>query len=163
MIALSKVVSSAIQAGLRLITALVTSKTDARECYDVAPYGWVSSPIAKTTAVYMDTANRMDNVIVGYIVKAAKPVNEGESMMYSTDTSGALKYYVYATATNITIGTGTPVNHFTQWEGLNTALATYLAGLDAAITAGIAGAGGAYVPPAPLNITGAKTTNVLTN
>jgi hypothetical protein len=163
MIILSKTISTRIDKAFRFVKTVCFGKNDVRESYEAGPYGFDSCPIPGVVAVYMDTVNKGDNVVVGY-ANANKIALPGESRMYSTDTSGVLKYFVYVQADKISIGTGTPVNHFTQYEALNMQLTSYMNALNVAITAGVASAGGAYTPPTtPLDISTSKTTNILTN
>ena len=168
------VIQTTLTNAMRSVQALVSgNKTTGisgtpTECL---PYGFDSCPIPGIVAAYTVTENnRQPGVILGYVNKnqIAQP---GESRVYSTDTTGTVKYFVYLQADKITIGTGTPANHFTQYEALNTALVT---GGDALVTqinnqlteiaAGIAAAGGTYTPTdITLDISAAETTNILTN
>lgn len=164
--AITKIKSSRIVNGIRLLTALVTGKNDVREYYETSPYGWDSSPVANVKAVYMSTLNRGDNVNTGYIAtdRIAQP---GESRMYSTDSSGSTKYFVYCYTDKVVIGTGSPSNHLTQFEALNEKLQDQISQINTqldAIQAGISSAGGSYVPVHIVeDFTGAKTNNILIN
>ena len=163
MILLANVKSTVIKAAMRLVTAISFGKTRVQESNEAGPYGWDSCPIPGCAAVYMDTTSKGDNVIIGYVGKnqIAQP---GESRMYCTDTNGTLKYFVYVKADKILIGNGTPVNHFVQWEALNTQLQAYFTDLNKAIGLGCTSGGGTYAPPtSPLDLSTAKTTNILTN
>lgn len=152
---------------MRTITSVLFGNKDVRESNEVSPYGWDSCPIAGVVAVYADTYSKGDNIVLGYANKN-QIATEGQSRMYSTDTAGALKYFVYCKDNQILIGTGTPTNHFTQWEALNTQLQSSVVNFINTqlplIATGIAGGGGSYTPGTmSLNITTAKTDNILTN
>lgn len=162
MIILSKTVSARVVNAMRLIKAICFGKNDVRECNEVGPYGWDSCPQPGVVAVYMDTTSKGDNVIVGYANKG-QICTPGESRMFFTDTAGALKYFVHVKEDKIVMGIGTPANHLTQWEGLNTALQAYFTSLNTAIGAGVVSGGGTYTPPSAPSLTTAKTTNILIN
>lgn len=162
MIVVSKVVSSVIIKGYRIVKAILFGKTDVRESTECSPYGWDSCSIPGVAAIYMDTSNKGDNVIVGYAgnLQICKP---GESRMYSTDTGGALKYFIHIKSDKIIMGAGAPINHLMQWEAFNTALSAYFTAQNTAIGTGIVSAGGTYTPPTAIDISTAKTTNILIN
>lgn len=165
MIILSEVKSSILQAAKRLVDMVCTGKADIRQVVETGPYGFDSSPIPGTRAVYVDTIGKQ-SVTVGYIGKNQK-AQPGESKMYSTDTGGVEKYFVYCYADKVSIGTGTPAKHFTRYEDLNTKLQDQISQINTqldAISAGISGAGGAYAPVHIVeDFSSAKTDNILTN
>lgn len=93
MIALVKYFSSAITNAKRIIKskgiggAVMTTK----EC---GPFGFDSQPQEGWTAIYAETSNKDEAVVVGYINKG-QLAEAGESRMYSVGTSGELLGYVY--------------------------------------------------------------------
>lgn len=81
MIALAKYFSSVIENGKRIIKSkgiggsVMTTK-------EVAPFGFDSQPLEGMTAIYSDTTNADESVIIGYINKN-QLAGIGESRMYS--------------------------------------------------------------------------------
>ena len=89
-----KVISTRISESKRLIKFLRLGKSDVQENYEVSPFGFDSNPIKDMVAVYSQTSEIGNSVIIGYINK--NQISEiGESRIYSTDADGLLKFYVY--------------------------------------------------------------------
>jgi hypothetical protein len=165
MIILSEVTNSVLQAAKRFVDMVCTGKKDIRSVVETGPYGFDSAPIPGVRAVYVDTIGQQ-NITVGYIGKNQK-AQPGESRMYSTDTGGVEKYFVYCYADKVAIGTGTPAKHFTRYEDLDTVLQDQITKINTqldAIATAIGGLGGSYVPVHIVeDFSSAKTDNILTN
>lgn len=86
MIALAKYFSSIIENGKRIIKSkgiggsVMTTK-------EVGPFGFDAQPPEGWTAIYADTTNADESVIIGYINKN-QLAGIGESRMYSVDAQG---------------------------------------------------------------------------
>lgn len=86
MIALAKYFSSIIENGKRIIKSkgiggsVMTTK-------EVGPFGFDAQPPEGMTAIYADTTNADESVIIGYINKN-QVAGIGESRMYSVDAQG---------------------------------------------------------------------------
>jgi hypothetical protein len=89
MIALAKYFSSIIENGKRIIKSkgiggsVMTTK-------EVGPFGFDAQPPEGMTAIYADTTNADESVIIGYINKN-QVAGIGESRMYSVGPSGDVR------------------------------------------------------------------------
>ena len=97
MITFSKMKSSTIEQGKRILKVLQFGAATAKESY---PFGFDSSPLENLTAIYAETTNKGEAVIIGYINKN-QIAELGGSRMYSLDSTGNLKAYAYARASGI--------------------------------------------------------------
>ena len=97
MITFSKMKSSTIEQGKRILKVLQFGAKTAKESY---PFGFDSSPLENWTAIYAETTNKGEAVIIGYINKN-QIAELGGSRMYSLDSTGNLKAYAYARASGI--------------------------------------------------------------
>lgn len=80
----------------RIVKVLRFGKTDTRTGKEAGPYGTDSNPIKGMRAIYAQTSNKKDRVIVGYLNKN-QLAEVGEHRTYSTDEDGNLKFYVWLT------------------------------------------------------------------
>jgi len=80
-----------ITSGKRILKVLEFGIKSADEC---SPFGVDSNPIPGMTAIYMDTSNSSDSVVVGYI-NENQLSGEGETRLFSVDSNGVLKSYVW--------------------------------------------------------------------
>jgi hypothetical protein len=94
MITYSKVKSSIIEQRKRILKVSEFGAKTAKESY---PFGFDSSPLENMTAIYAETSNKAEAVIIGYINKN-QVAEVGESRMYSLDEAGAVKAYLFARA-----------------------------------------------------------------
>ena len=93
MITLGKVRDSFVEKG-RLIIKSLTLK-GAATGKQVAPFGIDSNPFENLTAIYSDTTNDGEAVILGYINKQYV-TEKGEIRIYSVDETGEVMAYAYA-------------------------------------------------------------------
>jgi hypothetical protein len=156
--------------GVRTLKVVCFGKNDVRTPAECAPFGDDSNPIDGMKAIYAETTTNGQDVIIGYI-NTQQLAQQGERRMYATDVNGLeqVRIWLHGDGTVELGGTGAAgsnINHATQWEALNAQLQDYLTnpatGLLFQINAGIVSAGGAFTPPAPLNITTAKLTKIKT-
>ncbi len=94
MISLAKYFSSAIEQGKRILKVTQFGTKTAKECY---PFGFDSQPLEGMTAIYSETSNADESVIIGYISKN-QLAGKGESRMYSVDASGVPVAYILCDA-----------------------------------------------------------------
>lgn len=91
MIYFSKFSDSVIDGGKRLLKVLQFGAKSADECL---PFGVDSNPIKNMTAIYAETSNDSESVIIGYI-NENQLAQSGETRLFSVDSNGALKSYVW--------------------------------------------------------------------
>ena len=99
------------------------------ETIECSPYGIDSNPIKNTTAVYSSTMTSGSEVIIGYVNTKAKAL-VGETRLYSTDSSGNIKYNVWLTNDgNLRLGVSTDSIDYTdnlvKYNELSDSLGTY--------------------------------------
>ncbi len=97
MITLSKVRSSTIEQGKRILKVLQFGVKTAKEA---GPFGFDSSPLENWTAIYSETSNKGDSVIIGYINKNQLST-PGESRIFSLDSGGFLASSVVLRTTGV--------------------------------------------------------------
>jgi len=93
MITLAKVRDSFVEKGKLIIKALTLK--GAATAKQVTPFGIDSNPLGNWTAIYADTTNAGEAVILGYINKNYI-TEQGEIRIYSLGEDQAVKAYVYA-------------------------------------------------------------------
>lgn len=91
MITISRVKEIAIEKGYRILKVLQYGPKTADEC---SPFGDDSSPLAGMSAIFANTGEAGEPVIIGYLNKnqLAKP---GEKRFYSLKDNGDLSFYVW--------------------------------------------------------------------
>ena len=159
MVTLSKLKSVAIEQGQRILKVLQYGPKTANEC---GPFGLDSSPLENYTAIYAETANAGESLIIGYIQKN-QIAKQGEARLFSLDSNGLLKAEIFCKADGSIILNG-GVNSSVRYEPLNTELQklksdinTELLKLQTAITT----LGGTYSnAPLNLDITTAKSDTI---
>jgi hypothetical protein len=93
MITLAKVRDSFVEKGKMIIKALTLK--GASTAKQIGSFGIDSNPIDNYTAIYADTTNINESVIIGYINKHYI-TEKGEIRIYSLDSNSTVKSYVYA-------------------------------------------------------------------
>ena len=88
----SKFSSAVITAGKRILKLKQFGVKTAKEC---APFGFDSQPLEGMTAIYMETSNKEEAVVVGYVNKQ-QLAEGGESRMYAVGEDGAVVSYVWS-------------------------------------------------------------------
>ena len=117
MITLSKLKSVAIEQGQRILKVLQYGPKTANEC---GPFGLDSSPLENYTAIYAETSNVGESLIIGYIQKT-QLANPGEARLFSLDSNGILKAEIFCKADGTILLNG-GVNSSIRYEPLNTEL-----------------------------------------
>lgn len=98
MISLSKFKSAVIEGGKRIIKSLtIGGASTAKESY---PFGFDSQPLENWTAIYADTSNKDESVIIGYINKN-QLAGSGEARMYALGTSGEVVAFAYVRSSGV--------------------------------------------------------------
>ena len=159
MITLSKLKSVAIEQGKRILKVMQYGPKTANEC---GPFGLDSSPLENYTAIYAETANAGESLIIGYIQKN-QIAQQGEARLFSLDSNGLLKAEIFCKADGTIILNG-GVNSSVRYEPLNTELQklksdinTELLKLQTAVTT----LGGTYAnAPLNLDLTTAKSDTI---
>lgn len=160
MISLAKYFSATIESGKRILKVTQFGTKTAKEC---GPFGFDSQPPKGWTAIYAETTNKDESVIVGYINKNQLS-GAGESRMYSVGVGSEVKAYVVCDASGRITLNG---NEFSavRYENLETGINAQNALINAEFakiaTAINVLAPGAYVPaPVSTNITTAKSETI---
>ena len=159
MITLSKLKRVAIEQGQRILKVLQYGPKTANEC---GPFGLDSSPLENYTAIYAETANVGESLIIGYIQKN-QIAQQGEARLFSLDSNGLLKAEIFCKADGTIILNG-GVNSSIRYEPLNTELQKLKNDINSEfikIQTGITGVGGVYVnTPLNLDLTTAKSDTI---
>lgn len=97
MLTLSKLKSSSIEKGKRILKVFQFGAKTAKEC---GPFGFDGCAPENWTAIYSDTSNKDESVIIGYINKN-QLAEAGGSRIYALGSSGEVVGYVYARASGV--------------------------------------------------------------
>lgn len=161
MITYSKIRSSLIKAGLRI---LKVQQYGAKTVQEVSSFGDDGSPVDNMTAIYADTAENGEPVIIGYINEnqlAAK----GEKRLYSLDSNNAISFYIWL-KNNGTFEIGGTADNAVRYQKLDDSLQSQKTAINAElvkIQTAITGLGGVYVHvPITINTSSAKINEVKT-
>ena len=91
MIYFSKFFESAVELGKRI---LKVQQFGAKSANEVAPFGVDANPIKGMTAIYAETSNNSETVVIGYI-NENQLANSGELRLYSVDENKTLKSFIW--------------------------------------------------------------------
>jgi hypothetical protein len=166
MLTITKVISTELNSiSQRLIKVLGFGKNDIQKPIQASPFGDDSNPIKGMVAIYGDTNDLGEKVIIGYLNKdqLAEP---GEKRLYSVNSNGTVQAYAWLKA-NGDIHLNGDTDNAVRWAALNTQLQNQVTALNteyskiaAAINAIIPGL---YIPaPITLNINSAKIDDIKT-
>ena len=103
----------------RLIKVRVLGVTDIRTAFETNAFGIDSNPIKDMRAIYAETANKGERVIIGYLNKNQLAA-VGETRLFSTDANGNIKTYIWL-KNDATIEIGGNTKHMVRFEELQTA------------------------------------------
>ena len=163
MVKVSKIISSTIKSGRRILKILGLGKEDIQTSYESMPFGVDSVPIKDLIAIQMETSERGKTVIVGYINKN-QIADVGELRLYSLDATGAEQANVYLKKDGVLELNGNVDNAVkfipldAGLQSQTTAINAELVKIAAAINAIVPGS---YVPtPVTVNITNSKVESV---
>ncbi|MFN0254517.1 hypothetical protein [Pedobacter ureilyticus] len=136
----------------------------AKTADESAPFGDDSSPLSNMIAVYADTGEIGEPVIIGYLneMQLAKP---GEKRLYSLKSDGSLSFYAWL-HNDGTMELGGKVDNLVRYIPLSTGLAkhnTELSAELAKISLAIGSLGGSYTPGAvTMDVSGSKINEIKT-
>lgn len=161
MITFSKVRSSFIEKGKRVLKVF---EFGAKTAVEIAPFGDDSNPIANMTAIYADTGEAGDKIILGYI-NQSQLAEVGEKRIYSTDSNGAIKFFIWL-KNDGTCQIGGTDDNMVRYEKLDDALQAQKTDINvelAKIQSGIIAAGGSYAKlDISINTSAAKINEIKT-
>jgi len=159
MISLGKYFSSVIEQGKRILKVSQFGTKTAKESY---PFGFDSQPLQGMTAIYAETSNADESVIIGYINKN-QLVGPGESRMFSVDDSGAVVAYVRCDSAGRISLSGNAFSSV-RFENLQSALNSQNNLINAElskIAVSIGALGGSYiVAPVTIDISSSQSSDV---
>jgi hypothetical protein len=144
----------------RLVTKFLRNgKDDVQETKTALPFGFDCMPIKGMKAIYSQTSNMAEPVLIGFINE--KMVSEsGESGLYSTNDEGEIQVYLRLKKDG-TIHFGGEAGNLTRYQELNTGLQNYKTAVQvelgkiATVLNGIIP--GSYPPPVmSIDISGSK-------
>ena len=144
MISLAKFKSFTIEQGKRILKLTQFGAKTAKESY---PFGFDSVPLSDWTAIYAETSNKDESVIIGYINRK-QIAAMGESRMYSIGGDGEVKAFVWNKSNGDLWLNGSDYTA-TRYAPLNTALQDEknLINIELAkISTAISALGGSYIP-----------------
>ena len=170
MVKITKIISSAIKNGRRILKILRLGKEDIQTSFESMPYGVDSVPVKDLIAIQMETSEKGKSVVVGYINKN-QAASVGEIRIYATDTNGVEKGFVHLKNDGVITANGTEI----QLNGSTDNVVKFIP-LDAGLQsqAGLVNTNltqiaailntllpGSYVPtPVVVNIAGSKVVTV---
>lgn len=161
MITLSNVISVILKNGGRILKVAQYGAKTADEC---APFGDDSSPLKDMVAVYSDTGEIGEPVIIGYLneKQLAAP---GEKRLYSLKSNGDLSFFMWL-KNDGSIEIGGNTDNMVRFSPLNTALIAHNNQLKSELTKislAIAALGGSYaVGNVDMNISNSKIQEIKT-
>lgn len=165
MINLIKVISSELDSfSRRVVKFLRLGLSDTRTSLEAAPYGIDSNPVKDMIAIYLQTGVKGKDVVVGYINKN-QVAEIGESRIYSTDSSGTLKFSIHL-KNDGTCEVGGSSHNLVRYTPLNDGLQDFVTFVNqqlGLIATGIAAGGGSYTPgSASIDISDSKIDEIKT-
>lgn len=159
MITLSKLKSVAIEQGQRILKVFQYGPKTANEC---GPFGLDSSPLPEYTAIYAETANAGESLIIGYIQKK-QLAKQGEARLFSLDSNGLLKAEIFCKADGTILLNGGGFSSV-RYENLNIELQQLKTDINielSKVQTAITTLGGAYAnAPLNLDLTSAKSDTI---
>lgn len=118
----SSVVSFDTKEEYRIVKVICLGKDDVREATEAAPFGVDGGPLKDMIAVYADTVDKGEPVIVGYL-NAPQLAQAGELRLYSTDADGQQQFYAWLKG-NGTLELGGDADNMVRYSKLEEAFNT---------------------------------------
>ncbi|OJV51656.1 MAG: hypothetical protein BGO31_00180 [Bacteroidetes bacterium 43-16] len=147
-----------IRAKQRIIQVMAMGEQDIREPYESMPFGIDSAPLDGMVALYSDTSNSEESVIIGYI-NENQVAKMGEIRLYSLDGNGDQSTFIHL-KNNGTIEFMGNTHNLVRYMPLNLGLQELVTKINtelSKIATGISGVGGVYLPTyTSLNISNSK-------
>lgn len=142
MITFSKFSDASIEVGKRILKVLQFGAKSADECL---PFGIDSVPLKNMTAVYADTSNDAESVILG-VINESQVAESGETRFYSMDVNKVVKSTLWLKKDG-TIEFNGNTYSMVRFEPLKTGLQNYDVLVNAELTkiqSAISALGGVY-------------------
>lgn len=162
MISFSKVKSAIIEGGRRI---LKVREYGAKTAVEVAPFGDDSNPIKEMTAIYAQTQENGDRIIIGYI-NEQQLAAVGEKRLYSIKADGSIGSFVWL-KNDGTLELSGSADNAVRYQALDNALQNMVTKINAEnlkIQAAITALGGTYVQlPVDVITTPARINEVKTS
>lgn len=159
MISFSKFASATIEKGRRILKVM---QFGAKTADEAAPFGDDSNPIKGMIAIYADTSEIGDPVILGYI-NENQLAGPGEKRLYSMKPDGSLGFYAWFKNDGTLILGGTTHN-LVRYTPLNTGLQSQKNSINSElvkIQTAIASLGGVYAHvPVAIDISNSKINEI---
>lgn len=132
---LVKILSTRLTGGVRFIKFLRMGKKDVQDCKESMPFGVDSVPIKDMIAVYANTSENGNPVIIGYLNKN-QIADIGDYRTYSTDENGVVQTYIHLKNDGIMEigGTGDNMIRFTNTKAVTDEFKSDLNTLKTAIS-----------------------------
>lgn len=160
MITLAKVRETFVEKGKLIIKSLTLK--GAATAKQVTPFGIDSNPLGNWTAIYADTTNAGEAVILGYINRDCI-TEQGEIRIYSIGDDQTVKAYVYARKDGVLELNGSDFSAV-RYQNLKTQIELLQSQINSQwplIASGIATGGGAYTPTnVGIDLTSSESTTV---
>ncbi len=138
-----------IRAKQRFIQVMAMGEHDIREPFECMPFGIDSAPLDGMVALYSDTTNSEESVIIGYI-NENQVAKMGEIRLYSLDANGNQSTFVHL-KNNGTVEFMGNTHNLVRYTPLNSGLQQFVQQIQEQLTliaTGISAAGGSYSPGA---------------
>lgn len=147
-----------IRESKRFIQVMAMGPDDIREPYESMPFGIDASPLDGMVALYSDTSNSEESVIIGYI-NENQVAKMGEIRLYSLDGNGDQSTFIHL-KNNGTVEFMGNTHNLVRYTPLNLGLQELVTKINtelSKIATGISGVGGVYLPTyTSLNISNSK-------
>lgn len=149
MIFKSTVLSTSITGAIKWLAVKVRrlGLNDIQTPIEASPYGIDGNPVKNMIAIHCETSVRGESVVIGYLNKN-RLADVGELRLFSTDSDGGLKTYLWLT-TDGKIQLGGTADNAVRYSPLHDAMTQLAADINVQlglIATGIAAAGGSYSP-----------------
>lgn len=146
------------QATDAFIKVLRFGKSDVQTSEQAEPFGLHSKPIKEMLAAHAKTTNDSESLIIGYITKITNETDEGETLVYSMDSSGTIKGTIFLKDDG-TIEVNGNTDNLVKYTGLNTPLQTFVTNLNSKLSVAFTALGYTWMPEL-LNISTAKCNTI---
>lgn len=117
-----QVISTSIIKQCRIVKARFMGLYDIRTPKEASPAGLDSCPIEDSRAIYIETSKKGSYAIIGYLT-TEKIAEVGETRLFSTDETGALKMWLHLKNDGIAEFGGN-TKHLTRFEELQSGFNT---------------------------------------
>jgi hypothetical protein len=161
MITLSTISGAFVKAGSRILKVFQYGIKTADEC---SPFGDDSSPLEGMTAIYAETGEIGEPVIIGYM-NERQLAAPGEKRIYSLKDNGDISFYAWL-KNDGTMQLGGTADNLVRYAPLNAGLSSHNSQVVAElnkIAVAISSLGGTYVPGlVGMDVSGSKIVEIKT-